>query len=187
MSAILSTDETASMRETLNVVVLYDDRTSRDHVLRIRDHLIEHFGGELEFVCSWWKFDFLAEPHFADAAAEELDRADVVLFAVHSSAELPEYVRAWLDRSLAKSRANRGLLALLGAEDMEAELGYADNFLAKVASRAGLDYLGASTAAGVPSELTRRSIATRADTRTSIMDSILSYRPVSRPRWGINE
>ena len=187
MSATLATDERSSVRETLNVVVLYDDHDSRNHVLRIRDHLAEHFGGELELVCSWWKLDFLAEPNFAKAAAQEVEGADVVMFALHSSLTLPAYVEAWVERAIATGRSRHGLLALLGSEETEAELVEVDRFLTNVAVRAGLDYLGAPATAAVPSELARRSIAQRAFVRTSIMDDILNYRPSSTGRWGINE
>ena len=188
MSATLLHDETLSGREILNVVVLYDDRASRDHVLRIRDHLIENFGGELEVVCSWWKFDFLADSSFAVAAAKEVDKADIILFSVHSAATLPAHVQGWVEKAFSKSRHNQCLLALLGGEDNDSELHDVDDFLTTVASRAGIDYLGAAALGGVPSELARRSLAHRAFTRTSIMDDILSQRPrVDRPRWGINE
>ena len=187
MSATLAVDERSSVREILSVVVLYDDRASRDHVLRIRDHLVDHFGGELELVCSWWKFDFLAEPNFAKAAAKEVEEADVVLFALHSSLALPAYVEAWVERAIAKGRSGNGLLALLAGEDNEGELVEVDRFLTGAAVRAGLDYLGASATAAVPSELARRSIAQRAYTRTSVMDDILNNRPSARPRWGLNE
>ena len=187
MSATLSNDETLNARETLNVVVLYDDRGGRDHVLRIRDHLTEHFGGELEFVCSWWKFDFLVDASFAAAAAKEVEQADVVLFAIHSSVALPTYVEAWIEKAVAKGRTGRGLLALLGGEDIEADLGEVDYFLTNIAARAGLDYLGASATAAVPSELARRSIAHRAFARSSVMDDILNFKASARPRWGINE
>jgi hypothetical protein len=186
MSAVLTNDPTPSLRETLNLVVLYDDRVSRDHVLRIRDHLVEHFGGELEVACSWWKFEFLAEPHFATAAAQEVARADVILFAIHSAAKLPAYIQTWLDRAVSAPRTGKGLVALLGAEDLDADLSDIDGCLQKLAYRGGLDYLGASANA-IPSELARRSISHRADTRTSVMDDILNYRPPPRPRWGINE
>jgi hypothetical protein len=188
MSATLLNDETLSARDILNVVVLYDDRASRDHVLRIRDHLIERFGGELEVVCSWWKLDFLAEPGFAVAATKEVDNADVVLFSLHSSTVLPAYVQSWLEKSISKSRGGRSLLALLGSEDSEAEMGDVDDFLNALADRAGVDYLGMSATGGASElEFARRSIAHRADTRTSVMDNILSFKPPVRPRWGINE
>ena len=188
MSATLLNDETLSGREILNLVVLYDDRASRDHVLRIRDHLVEHFSSELEVVCSWWKFDFLAEASFATAAAKEVDKADVVLFSLHAAKNLPSHVQGWAEKAFSKSRQGQCLLALLGGEDNEAELREADDFLTSIALRAGLDYLGVPAIGGVPSELARRSIAHRAFTRTAVMDDILSQKPpLNRPRWGINE
>jgi hypothetical protein len=187
MSAALLNDETLSARETLNLVVLYDDRVGRDHVLRIRDHLIEHFGGELDVVCSWWRFDFLAEPSFASAASQEAEKADVILLSLHSSNALPPYVQEWIEKAISKSRNGRSLLALLAGPDNETDLVDVDEFLTTVAARGGLDYLGASAFGGV-SDLARRSIAHRASARTSVMNDILSLRPPpSRPRWGINE
>jgi hypothetical protein len=189
MSAtLLLNDETLSGREVLNIVVLYDDRASRDHVLRIRDHLTEQFGSELEVVCSWWRFDFLADTTFGAAAADQVEKADVVLFAIHSATKLPGYVQSWAEKAFSKSRQGHCLLALLGGDDTDVEVHEIDDFLTTLAMRAGFDYLGASALGVMPSELARRSIAHRAFTRTSVMDDILSHTSrISRPRWGINE
>lgn len=187
MSVLLSSDDTLSARETLNVVVLYDDRASRDHVLRIRDHLTEHFGGELEVACSWWKFDFLADSHFATAATREVQRADVIVFAVHTTELLPPIVHEWLENTLEQGEELPALLALLGSADADVNLGHVDSYLSDVAKRTGMDYLGASTVAFIPSELARKSIAHRAVAHSRVMDDILNYRPVAPSRWGINE
>src|SRR2546423_15552467 len=62
--------------ETFSIVVVYEDTSTRNHAIRICDHLETKLGSETSFNFSWWKFDYLGDPFLsaeATAAAAQSD------------------------------------------------------------------------------------------------------------------
>src|SRR5436190_21103694 len=81
----------------LVILVAYEDKATRDHAIRVCDHLVAQLQLGIEFVFSWWRFDFLGEPSLALDAAVQASAADVVLFSMHARSELPLAVKQWIE------------------------------------------------------------------------------------------
>src|SRR5438874_13214216 len=88
--------------EVFSVVVLYEDRETRDRVLNVSRHMALQVGDEIQLRFSWWRFDFLEDPKLAQQAANAASRADMLLVSAHPGRGLPlaftEWIETWLPR-----------------------------------------------------------------------------------------
>jgi hypothetical protein len=170
-------------------VVIYEDRPTRDHALRLCDNLARKFWPDLELDFLWWKFDYLEDADLGRFAADTASESDLVIFSAHAAKELPTGVRTWIE-SWVNRRLNKpnALVALIGlAEDQTQGLSPIHVYLREVARHAGMDYLPHLSGPAIGKlDTTTDGIATRADRVTSLLDNVL-HRPTAPSRWGINE
>lgn len=95
-----------------HLLVLYEDAVAHDLAMEVCMRLLARFGTELAFAFSFWTFKDLTTPASAHWAAEAVNRADVILFALQGRDPTPEAVN-WLDAcSRARTKA-KGALAVI--------------------------------------------------------------------------
>jgi hypothetical protein len=111
---------TTLVQETLSLeganpcqlLVLYEDAVAHDLAMEVCIRLLSRLGADLAFAFSFWTFKDLTTPTSAHWAAEAVNRADVILFALQGRDPAPEAVN-WLDAcSRARTKAD-GALAVL--------------------------------------------------------------------------
>src|SRR5438876_4394498 len=104
------------MPEVFSVVVLYEDRQTRDRVLEVSRHMAIQVGDEIQLRFSWWRFDFLQDAGLAQQAADAATAADMLLVSAHPGRGLPmaftQWVESWLPR---RSYRDSLLVALIGS------------------------------------------------------------------------
>jgi hypothetical protein len=175
------------MPEVFSVVVLYEDRETRDRVLDASRHMEAQVGDEIALKFSWWKFDFLNDSRLAEQAAQATILADMLLVSAHPGHGLPlafsDWVETWLPR---RGYRESVLVALIGSEH-DSLNDAACQYLRTVAARAQMDYLAKPFVfSSNTMENLNDSLLHRAETKTPVLDDILSQtRPPSH--WGINE
>jgi len=106
--------ETLSLEgaDPCHLLVLYEDAAAHDLAMEVCTRLLGRFGSELAFAFSFWTFGDLTTPASAHWAAEAVNRADVILFALQGRDPAPEAAK-WLDAcSRARTKAE-GALAVL--------------------------------------------------------------------------
>jgi hypothetical protein len=175
--------------ETFAIVVVYEDTSTRDRCIRICDHLETELGREIDFVFSWWKFDYLGDPFLSAEATAAAAQSDMVIVSAHAGGKLPSTVEAWIEAWTAKRNGKPGaLVALVGmVEDPMTGLTPRHYYLKNVAERVGMDYLHQEVV--VLPEVEYESIENvlrRAEQRTPLMEQILQQQQPMR-HWGINE
>ncbi len=174
--------------EIFSVVVLYEDRETRDHVLNVSRHMALTIGEEIQLKFSWWRFDFLQDADLAEQAANAASHADMLLVSAHPGRGLPlaftQWVETWLPRRFNQESL---LVALIGSEKDSGE-DAATEYLRGIAARAGMDYL--SKAASSNSEAIKdseRGFGKRRETKTPpLLENIVKQSPPPS-HWGINE
>jgi hypothetical protein len=187
-----SAGDKSLMPDPFSVLVLYEDRQTRDRVLASSRHLELQLGKEedVELQFTWWKFSFLREPDLAEQAASSAMLADMLIISARAGRGLPleftTWVESWLPR---RERRESVLVALIGSDhdSMEAVVA-ASEYLRGIAARAGMDYLARPLlrpAAAAPAA-SADSLQDRAETNTPVLEEV--FKRVHPPsHWGINE
>lgn len=99
----------------LRAVVLYEDSVVGNRALAMLNSVARGVATPGRLVCSLWKFHFLEQPAFLEAAGADAQRADIVLIALPDAAELPLVVDRWMSSWLAgERRAPKALVAFSG-------------------------------------------------------------------------
>ena len=162
------------MRATPSIVVVYEDKETRERAVAFCDHLVAKFWSRLGLDVSWWSFDLLSESAPSEQSASKIAEADVVVFATRSDKELPRHVCAWTERWLHRRGKREGMLVGLLTSGESGEESPSHLYLRKVAHLAGMDYL-----TQVPQSITDplpespESCCARAQQVTSVLDEIL--------------
>ena len=68
---------------------------------RLCSHLLDQLNHADDFQCSWCQFDQLPDERFAREAVEVAAAADLIVVATARASDLPPWVTAWLEKSLA--------------------------------------------------------------------------------------
>lgn len=168
---------------TEGVVVIYEDISIREHAIQFCERLSsEQKPSELEI--TWCPFQCLAAPDPGDDLLENAIRADVLVFALDASGDLPAPVKRWIELWLNKRGEREGaLVGLLQREEPHEMASFREIYLRHTARRAGMDYLSHAVptiAKAMPDSLD--SFNERAGQTTSVLDNILHTRPVHTPR-----
>ena len=104
-------------RPEFNVVLAYDEFAGGVCAKGFFDSLAGAHGNLFQFRCQLWKFDVLGLSHLFEAAARDAAGADMVVFAIRESQQLPAEVRRWINRWLPfKQAESSALVLLLGGE-----------------------------------------------------------------------
>jgi hypothetical protein len=165
------------------VVVVYESPAIREYVVRFFERLAEE-GKASAAAMKWWPFRLLAQPAPGDDAAQAAATADVIVFAMNASGDLPNEIKLWMEKWLNKRGEREGaLVGLLNREEPHEMASFREIYLRHIARRAGMDYLsrGAPTASkAIPDSID--SFSERAGRVTSVLANILHKHPQASPR-----
>jgi len=134
------------MKQTLNVVMAYEEATTSERAKEASDTFVCTLKGHHDPGLRSWKFDLLRSPELRDAAATDAARADMILIATRGAGELPAEVKAWIDTWIARKREvrdKRSTLAVLfdSPPDKVGAFTLAQfAYLQRVARRGSLDF-----------------------------------------------
>ncbi len=128
-------------KDKCQVLVVYEDQTTRDRATAACDFLVQRFWTEIEFEFFWWRMEYLDAPELGEHAAVNAADADILVFAITC---LPK--QSWFDRWLALRSSRDGLLLQLNelaSSQSPAELGVT-NYLQEIVMRSKMDFISAS-------------------------------------------
>lgn len=165
------------------VVVVYETPAIREQAVRFCERLAEE-RKSAAMEMNWWSFQLLGNPALRSDAVEKAADADVVVFAMDASGDLPEEIKLWIEHWLNKRGEREGaLVGLVMREEPRDMASFREIYLRHAARRAGMDYLShaAPTARqAIPDSLD--SFSERAGRMTSVLSNILHKHPQHPPR-----
>jgi hypothetical protein len=175
------------MPEVFSVVVLYEDRETRDRVLDVSRHMEAQMGDEIELKFLWWRFDFLENPRLAEQAAQAAILADMLLVSASPGRGLPVTFTQWVETWLPRRGYRESVLVALIDPEHDSANDTASEYLRGIALRARMDFLAKPLLfASTTAEELQDSLLQGSETRTPVLPAILRQtRPPSH--WGINE
>jgi hypothetical protein len=167
------------MKTASQVVIIYEDKKTRERAVSFCDQLVKRFWSQCEFEMTWLSFADLEDEALLRTGANTAASATLLIFALLRGREMTFGVCAWLDTWLAERGEREG--AIVGLEDPGSSINRAISpnyiYLRSIAHRAGLDYL-----TQLPETMTRSvpdsldSVAARAHQITSVLDQILQKK-----------
>ena len=175
----------------LNVLLLYEDAVTGVRAKLLVDQLVEHVNLIVSFHLSLCRFDMLSIPALRQLDPEESLSSDILVIAAHGHDDLPQGVRAWLERWFARNPEGSRALAL-SLDDRARGSSHANQIqhsLQAAGSRAGVEvfsHFGETQYSELDSAIA--GIRYRAETTSMLMDEAL-HRSGSRSfrYWGIND
>ncbi len=175
--------------ERWSVVVLYEDKATRDRAMSLCDRLVRNFWSEVEFDFHWWRTDFLNDPRMAETAATDATDSDVFIFSSATESELSPVFKSWFEDWSARRESREGMF--LDLADMEAQndprVQVKQARLKAIVARANLEYFNR-----IPPPLSGalfnswQSVEARATGFTTTLDDILRRLPPPT-HFGLNE
>ena len=171
------------------VVVLYQNKITRDRAMALCDRLVKNFWADVEFDFRWWRLDFLDDPRMAQIAAGDATTADIFILSSTPDTEISMPALKWFETWSAQRERREGLFLDLtdAASQNLATVQRRQALLRALASRANLDYwnripppLSGSLLQSWP------SVEARATEVTSVLNDILNRLPPP-PHFGLNE
>lgn len=175
--------------ETWSVVILYEDKPTRDRAMALCDRLVQRFWSEVEFSFHWWRTDFLIDPRMAQTADADAADADIFIFSPSPTTSLSPILLRWFDGWSPRRQSREGMFLDLtqAAAQQYPIVQQKQACLRALASNAGLEYfnrLPPSFGEGAPNSL--QDVETRANQLTTVLDDILTRIPPP-PHFGLNE
>lgn len=127
----------------LRIILLFEDRATRDHALHVLNHLVVTLAPELEIEIHTWEFETLLEPKVAWDSTELAERADIIVFSLHQGRDLPLVIKHWADSWADAREIDTGaIVGLIGlTADDEVWTSPQHQYLRELAERAHMDYL----------------------------------------------
>ena len=169
-------------RDARCVVIIYETPSIREHAVKFCEHLVES-GLYRAMEMNWWPFHVLGESTPGGDAAQKAAEADIVVFAMNSSGDLPDEIKRWIECWLNKRGEREGaVVGLLSREEPHEMASFRQIYLRHVARRAGMDYLSHTPPTdkrAIPDSLD--SFTERAARMTSVLDKILHEFPRTPP------
>lgn len=176
--------------ERCQIVVLYEDVSTRQRAQRACTRLVDQFAPEMCFHFTWCKFDRLGSAPRATAAARAATRADLIIFAAHDEGEWPEHLKRWIESWQYRRQQGDGALAALLLHENESKppTTARSEYLHQVAQHARLDYLLPESPLIAES---RVPAATPVTPEISGTRGVIHFENLEQPldsrRWGLNE
>jgi hypothetical protein len=96
--------------ETWSVVVLYEDKPTRDRAMVLCNRLMKNFWSDVEFDFHWWRTDFLDDPRMAQIAAADATAADLFIFSSSPETGLSPMFLKWFEGWSREREMRDGLL-----------------------------------------------------------------------------
>lgn len=164
------------------VVIIYENPSIRDRAVQFCERLTEERQlptADME----WWSFPVLSHPKTSGNTVEKAANAEVIIFAMESSGDLPDDIKLWIEKWLNKRGEREGaLVGLLNHEEAPHRVAtFREIYLRHTARRAGMDYLSHAAPTetrAIPDSID--SFSERADAVTSVLDNILQ-KPTNAP------
>ena len=173
----------ARVSEAKYVVIVFESPSIREHAVKFCEELTR-CGEYSTMEVDWWPFHLLGQPAPSADAAQKAAEADIVVFAMHSSGDLPDEIKRWIEHWLNKRGEREGaLVGLLSREEPHEMASFRQIYLRHAARRAGMDYLSHTPPTdnrAIPDSLD--SFNERAGQMTSVLDGILREFPRIPPR-----
>jgi len=175
--------------ETWSVLVLYEDKPTRDRAMRLCDRLVTNFWADVEFDFHWWRTDFLDDPRMAEVAATAATTADIYIFSSAPESSLSPMLLKWFESWSGERVLRDGMF--LDLTDASAQAGrmvqQKQVRLREIAARAHLDYFNRIPppfSGEIPNS--RQTLEVRAHEVSSVLDDILHRLPPPT-HYGLNE
>ncbi|MGC3958319.1 MAG: hypothetical protein QM813_10370 [Verrucomicrobiota bacterium] len=176
---------TSNLKETCNIVVLYDGDVTRARAMTACDFLVKQFWEHVELNFNWWRADFLSDPHLANAAALDAIEADFLIICSDQRGQPTPSLERWFESWVERRGDRLGALVDLTVTPASQTFGLTETrqrFFRDVCQRGSFDYLTTLAEAGpefnTPSSTPREM--------NGIIDDILGdSRPPSH--YGLNE
>jgi hypothetical protein len=172
-----------------DLVVAYEDTSTRQRALQIYDHLAQQLLNDYDFQCSWWKFDHLQNATLRSRAADAAVEANMIILSIRAQPEISPLQRAWMEDWIPRRDGSKAALVALiaGAGTPGNETAPLLAYLQNAARLGRMDFFtqGFDPSQTPPDSLVDQ-LARRASVVTPVMHPILQ-QPMPTPRWGINE
>jgi hypothetical protein len=172
-----------------DLVVAYEDTTTRNRAMQLYDHLAQQLLDDFDFQVSWWKLDHLENLKLCEQAADAAAAANMVVVSLRGNHPLPpafdRWLQIWTPRRASQKSA---LVMLLGANEQDPdESRRLQARLHQLARQAKMDFFAHAYELPAPElSFSIESLTQRARTVTPVLEEIL-HHPTHSPRWGINE
>jgi len=172
-----------------DLVVVYEDTTTRHRALQLCGHLAQQLQDDCDFQCSWWNLDQFDNPGLCQQAADATAKADMVMVSLRDderlTAALDRWLKGWLSR---RGDRQSALVVLLEEEGQPGDRTHLlQSQLQQAARQARMDFFVHAYESPEPRPpYSAESLANRAQTVTP-MQKQLREQPSAIPRWGINE
>lgn len=103
--------------------------------------LSDHLESDFNLSNKLWSFDLLRSPKIREFAARDTAEADMIIISAHGEGDLPEEIKAWLQRWLQRKKNDDGaLVALVDNHPSSGDGCPALTYLEQIASKAGMDF-----------------------------------------------
>lgn len=172
-----------------DLVIAYEDTTTRNRALSLYDHLAQQLLDDYDFQCTWWKLGLLNNASLQEQASDAAAEANMVVVSLRAAPEISETARRWTESWMTKRGNQKSALVTIIAGDHEAsrQVCPIQAYMRKVARAANMDFFAHRFDAPDPRmPFLRPTLADRATLVTPLMEEILDHK-FSFPRWGINE
>jgi hypothetical protein len=189
MNVTSQIDDQFDQKQICNVVVVYEDASTRQRAMAACDFLMQQLWSEVEFEFHWWRADFLEHDSMAQAAAGQAADADFLIVCSNAEKPLSPILKQWFESWIEDRHGRDGALLDLTESDLTqtASTQSVETFLRGVAQRAMLDYFTTTpqTVTGtLPSSF--EDAERRASQISSVLDEILN-QPPRPPSFGLND
>lgn len=174
-----------------DLVVAYEDRTTRNRALHLYDHLAQQLLDDYDFKCAWWKFDHLTDPSLREHSMDDAAEANMVILSLHARAEIAEDHKSWVESWITlRDQRKCALVAMIGDGD-QASIDSSNliGWLHNAARLGHMDFFNHSfgvSAPPVPSSL-ESTKAAPGNTGTFTLTSGVPGQHMPDARSGINE
>jgi hypothetical protein len=174
-----------------DLVIAYDDATTRTRAMQLYDQLAQQLLEDYDFQCSWWRIEHFLNPVLSEQAAQAAAQASMIILSLRGDRPLPPMLKAWLPRWLDKKGDQKSALVLLLCADGQPgdEAHYLESYLRQVAEQARMDFFAHAYPLSTElADLANNSsaVARRTQTIAPLFEEFLD-QPAYIPRWGINE
>jgi hypothetical protein len=191
-AAALKAGQASSLWEPkypFDLLVAYEDNTTRDRALRLYDHLAQQLLDDYDFQCTWWKLDHLRSSTLRDQASDAAAEANMIILSVREGLELSPNVRTWIESWIGKRDSRKSaLVALVGGRNQhDPGASPVVHYLQRVARQGKMDFfahafdLPQAEGEAVPSPVLGPPTFAAALLDDGLVDDH------STNRWGINE
>jgi hypothetical protein len=124
----------------LKIVIVCEDLQSGKEAKELQDQLGLSLESKVALVPEAWTFRALKDPALQELATQETAAADMIILSTRSNAELPQWLRGWLESRLNEQDGPKALVALLGSAQATPQARATRLYFEDVAARSRVDF-----------------------------------------------